>query len=74
MLRVAGLNRPILMKTIGAFEAKTHLAQLLEDAQRGEEVLITPHGKPMARLRSFRQGKRLDGLSILQLRDEGRGR
>jgi prevent-host-death family protein len=80
------------MKTVGAFEAKTHLAQLLEDAQRGEEVLITRHGKPMARLvpsapipalsraqalarlRSFRQGKRLDGLSILQLRDQGRGR
>jgi prevent-host-death family protein len=38
------------MKTVGAFEAKTHLAQLLEHVQLGEEVLITRHGKPVARL------------------------
>jgi prevent-host-death family protein len=38
------------MKTVGAFEAKTHLAQLLEHVQQGEEVLITRHGRPVARL------------------------
>jgi prevent-host-death family protein len=38
------------METIGSFEAKTHLPQLLERAARGEEFTITKHGKPMARL------------------------
>ena len=38
------------METVGSFEAKTHLPQLLERAARGEEFTITKHGKPMARL------------------------
>lgn len=35
---------------VGAFEAKTHLSALLERVERGEEVLITKHGRPVARL------------------------
>ena len=38
------------MITVGAFEAKTHLSALLERVGGGEEVLITRHGKPIARL------------------------
>jgi prevent-host-death family protein len=38
------------METVGSFEAKTHLAQLLERAAKGEEFTITKHGKPVARL------------------------
>jgi prevent-host-death family protein len=38
------------METIGSFEAKTHLAQLLDRVARGEEFTITKHGKPVARL------------------------
>ena len=38
------------MITVGAFEAKTHLSSLLERVERGEEVLITRHGKAIARL------------------------
>ena len=38
------------MLTVGAFEAKTHLSSLLERVERGEEVLITRHGKAIARL------------------------
>lgn len=38
------------MVTVGAFEAKTHLSSLLERVERGEEVLITRHGKAIARL------------------------
>ena len=38
------------METIGSFEAKTHLAALLERAANGETIIITKHGKPMARL------------------------
>jgi len=38
------------MKTIGAFEAKTHLSHLLEQVQRGERFIITRHGVPVAAL------------------------
>ena len=38
------------MITVGAFEAKTHLSALLDRVAAGEEVLITKHGKAVARL------------------------
>ena len=38
------------MQSVGSFEAKTHLPQLLERVARGEEFTITKHGKPVARL------------------------
>jgi len=38
------------MITVGAFEAKTHLSTLLERVAQGEEIIITRHGKPLARL------------------------
>ena len=78
------------METIGAYEAKTHLARLLEKATRGEAITITKHGVPVAMLvphpqsgrpepaeaikalRKFRQGIKLDGLSLRELIEEGR--
>jgi prevent-host-death family protein len=36
------------MKTIGAFEAKTHLSELLDLAAMGERFLVTKRGKPVA--------------------------
>jgi prevent-host-death family protein len=36
--------------TVGAFEARTHFSSLLKCVERGEEVLITRHGKAIARL------------------------
>ncbi len=38
------------MESVGSFEAKTHLPQLLERVAKGEEFTITKHGKPVARL------------------------
>jgi prevent-host-death family protein len=38
------------MREIGAFEAKNTLGSLLDRVQRGEEIIITRHGKPVARL------------------------
>lgn len=38
------------METIGLFEAKTHLSELVARAERGEEVVITRHNKPVAKL------------------------
>jgi prevent-host-death family protein len=79
---------PVL--TVGTYEAKTQLSALLERVERGEEVMITKHGKPVARLvpaavhdrervaraiarlKELRQGTTLGGLTIRELRDEGR--
>jgi prevent-host-death family protein len=36
------------VQTIGAFEAKTHLAALLDRVAGGEEITITRHGIPAA--------------------------
>jgi prevent-host-death family protein len=38
------------MREIAASEAKTHLPQLLDDVERGETVVITRHGRAIARL------------------------
>jgi prevent-host-death family protein len=38
------------MQTVGAFEAKTHFSQLLDRVEAGEEIIITRHGEPVAKL------------------------
>jgi prevent-host-death family protein len=38
------------MAEIGAYDAKTHLPQLLERVQQGERFVITKHGRPVAEL------------------------
>ena len=38
------------MATVTAFEAKTRFGQLLERVAAGEEVVITRHDKPVARI------------------------
>ncbi len=38
------------MKTVGAYQAKTHLNQLLDRVAKGERITITKHGIPIATL------------------------
>lgn len=38
------------MRTVGAFDAKNRLGSLLDLVEQGEEITITRHGKPVARL------------------------
>lgn len=38
------------MVEFGAFEAKNKLSALLDRVERGEEIVITRHGQPVARL------------------------
>jgi len=38
------------MTTVGIFEAKNRLSELVERAARGEEIVITRRGEPVARL------------------------
>jgi len=36
------------MKRLGAYEAKTHLARVLDEVERGETFAITKHGRVVA--------------------------
>ena len=38
------------MKHVGIFEAKTKLSALVDEVEKGGEIVITRHGKPVARL------------------------
>lgn len=38
------------MSTVGSFEAKTKLAELLDRVESGETITITRHGKAVAKL------------------------
>ncbi len=62
------------MLKVGAFEAKTHLSRLLARVARGEEVLITKRGKPMARLVPADRDTRVgvaEAVRELRLLDDG---
>ena len=49
------------MRTVNIHAAKTHLSSLLEEVQKGEEIIIAKAGKPVARLVPFEptNGRRL---------------
>lgn len=54
--------------TVGAFEAKTKLSELLDRVENGEDVLITRRGKLVARLTLPEVGTREDAIDIGRLR------
>lgn len=67
------------MKHVGAYEAKTHLPELLERVAKGERITITKHGTPVAILTPAEpQGRKSHTQIIMELRefrkDRKRGR
>ncbi|MBK5307558.1 MAG: type II toxin-antitoxin system prevent-host-death family antitoxin [Frankiaceae bacterium] len=38
------------MESVGAYEAKTHLPRLLDQVEQGTSIVITKHGRAVARL------------------------
>ena len=38
------------MREVGAFQARTHLSALLDEVARGETIIITRRGRPVAQL------------------------
>jgi prevent-host-death family protein len=44
---------PSSRNLVGAFEAKTRFGDLLDRVERGEVIVITRHGHPVARLVPF---------------------
>lgn len=62
------------MAEIGAYDAKTHLPELLERVARGERITITKHGVPVARLVPIeRAGARPVAEAIAALKATRRG-
>ncbi len=53
------------MEMIGAYEAKTHLPQLLERVSRGDRITITKHGVPVAVLQPYDPDKRIDVAAVI---------
>jgi len=55
---------------VGAYEAKTHLSELLEKVEAGEEITITKYGVPVARLvpvkKEASRKERVDAIERLQ--------
>ncbi len=64
------------MRTIGAYEAKTHLPRLLDEVETGEEITITKHGRAVAVLVPVRAPRRreidaaISGLRALRARQQ----
>jgi prevent-host-death family protein len=55
------------MKHVGVFEAKTNLSALIEEVEKGGAVVITRHGKPVAKL--VRAQPELSAEQIARRRD-----
>jgi prevent-host-death family protein len=51
-------------REVNVHQAKTHLSRLLQDVERGEEIIIARAGKPVARLVRF---SRVEGERVLGL-------
>ena len=65
------------MREIQASEAKTHLPQLLNDVQRGETIVITRHGRPVARLvpdEEVRRAERAEAIAKIKSLRKGMGK
>jgi prevent-host-death family protein len=71
------------MRSVALSEAKDHLSEYVSAAQAGQDIIITRHGKPAAKLVAIpatpddRQAKKLAAIAMLQrhrdkLRAEGR--
>lgn len=46
------------MKQVGVYDAKTKLPRLLQEVERGETIIITRHGRPVAQLVPINGGRR----------------
>lgn len=54
------------MRTVNIHAAKTHLSSLLEDVQKGEEVIIAKAGKPIAKIVAFEPAAGQRKLGVLR--------
>ena len=63
----------VAMREIAISEAKTHLPQLLDEVENGETLVITRHGRPIARLIPERDARKDEiGALVDAIRDRRR--
>jgi prevent-host-death family protein len=54
------------METIGVYKAKTHLSKLLERVKKGERIIISKHGMPVAVLQPVESSGNVDVASVIE--------
>jgi prevent-host-death family protein len=59
------IDQSEIMKQIQASTAKAQLAELLDAVERGETIVITRHGKPIADLKPHADSRREDALRAM---------
>jgi prevent-host-death family protein len=61
--------------TVGAYEAKTHFSEILEKVEAGEEITITRHGTPVARMvpvkKRFSESERRTAIEQIKQLSQG---
>ena len=62
------------MSTVSAYEAKTHLPRLIKAVEGGETIVITRHGKPVARLVPIEARDRGDVGDVIERMKRARAR
>jgi prevent-host-death family protein len=75
--RIDQLKVTRIMREVQASEAKTHLPQLLDDVERGETIVITRHGRPIARLvpdEERRRAERAEAIAAIKALRKGVGK
>jgi len=60
------------LNTVGTFEAKTHLSELLDRVANGDEITITRNGKPIARLVPIDSARAADRREVARRIDKAR--
>ncbi len=65
------------MREVQASEAKTHLPRLLDDVEHGETIVITRHGRPIARLvpeMDRRRAEAAEAVAAIKALRQGNGK
>jgi prevent-host-death family protein len=53
------------MERIGIYDARAKLSELIERVQSGEEIILTRHGEPVARLVPERRRRKGSGAATV---------
>lgn len=61
---------------VGIFEAKTHFSDLVARAEKGESIVITRHGEPVARLVPYEDevDRAAASRALREILETGKGR
>ena len=68
----------MLNQQIGAFEAKTHFSQIINEVERGADYIVTRRGKPVAKIVPIEEKPEMTRKEVLakfqELRKHYRGK